>query len=133
MSIDNRKTEYYCNCKKLREYIDRINDRIDVKEERNVSKDTLDIALTVWEKLRHLCESVGVLSIPSACVGSDDNFMYTWSNSVHYMECEIFGSGEIEFFYRNKNNGEVWGKDVCLNRGFEEIFDKAVLFCMHNL
>lgn len=133
MLIDSVTIEYDRNCKKLKEYIDGINHRIYKKEEREVSKYTLDTSWIVWKKLQHLCNSVGVLTVPSACLGSDDNFMYTWSNSEHYMECEVFGNGAIEFFYRNDSNGETWGEDVYLDRGFEEILEKISLFCMKNI
>ena len=90
----------------------------------------IDAAWRVWEDLRKYFLSKGLcLEVPDACPGDTDNFMYTWSRAEHYLECEIFGSGEVEFFYRNRNSGEVWGEDATLEQGFSTtIFDKAALF-----
>jgi hypothetical protein len=55
--------------------------------------------------------------------------MYSWSKAEHYLECEISGSGEIEFFYRNRKTGEDWGKDITLEQGFStDILHYLTLF-----
>ncbi len=55
--------------------------------------------------------------------------MYTWSKSEYYLECEIFATGAIEFFYRNRNTREVRGEDTTLEQGFStDILDKVSLF-----
>jgi hypothetical protein len=72
------------------------------------------LSIMVWDRLQqvflngdHRC-----LQIPSVCPGNVSNLMYTWNKDDHYLECEIFEEGEIEFFYRNRNTGETWGEDV---------------------
>lgn len=90
----------------------------------------IDIAWQVWEKLRSYFLSNDLcLEVPDACPGQRNNFMYTWSKGEHYFECEIFGSKEVEFFYRNRNSNEVWGEDTTLGQEFSTtILDKARLF-----
>lgn len=117
-------------CQKLRVYLDSLKNEIIEAGEAQFSERVLNLSWSVWEALKSLFEAKGLcLEVPDACPGSKDNFMYTWSKSEHYLECEIFGSGEIEFFYRNRNTEEVWGEDTTLEQRFStDIFNKASLF-----
>lgn len=77
----------------------------------------IEMAGQVWEKLRTYFHAKGrFLEIPDACPGNNDNFMFTWSRKEYYFECEIFGSGEVEFFYRNRQTGQNWGEDTNLEK-----------------
>ena len=105
--------------------------RVRITGEVEFSEKVIELSWSVWEALKsQLLEVKGLhLEVPDACPGSRDNFMYTWSKAEHYFECEIFGTGEIEFFYRNRNNGQVWGEDTTLEQAFStDILDKASLF-----
>jgi hypothetical protein len=117
-------------CQGLRLYLDSLKNEVREAREAKFSERVLNLSWSVWEALKSLFEAKGLcLEVPDACPGSKDNFMYTWSKSEHYLECEIFATGEIEFFYRNRNTGEVWGEDTTLEQGFStDIFDKASLF-----
>lgn len=114
----------------LRVYLDSLKNEARVTGETEFSERVLNLSWSVWERLTSLFQARGQwLEVPDACPGSKNNFMYTWSKSEHYLECEIFGTGEIEFFYRNRNTGEVWGEDTTLDQGFSgDILDKASLF-----
>lgn len=114
----------------LRVYLDSLKNEARVTGETEFSERVLNLSWSVWERLTSLFQARGQwLEVPDACPGSKNNFMYTWSKSEHYLECEIFGTGEIEFFYRNRNTGEVWGEDTTLDLGFSgDILDKASLF-----
>ena len=48
------------------------------------------------------------LRVPSACPAPDSELMYTWRNGEHYLELEIFPEGPAEFFYKNRQTGELW-------------------------
>ena len=114
----------------LRLYLDSLKNEAKVTEEIQFSERVLNLSWSVWEKLKSSFQTRGMwLEVPDACPGSKDDFMYTWSKSEHYLECEIFGTGEIEFFYRNRNTGVVWGEDMTLEQDFSaDILDKALLF-----
>ncbi|MDB9510190.1 hypothetical protein PN499_03065 [Kamptonema animale CS-326] len=115
----------------LRLYLDSLKNEVRVTGEVEFSEKLIDLSWSLWETLKsQLFEVKGLhLEVPDACPGSRDNFMYTWSKAEHYFECEIFGTGEIEFFYRNRNNGQVWGEDTTLEQAFStDILDKASLF-----
>jgi hypothetical protein len=93
------------------------------------------LSLMVWDRLQQAVLSGDrCLQIPSICPGHASNLMYTWNRDEHYLECEIFEQGEIEFFYRNRNTGETWGEDMTsallpLDQPFsEEILQKTDLF-----
>jgi hypothetical protein len=122
--------EYLQRCQRLQEYLDSLKEEIRVVGETEFSEKVLNLSWLVWEALKSSFDSRGQrLNVPDACPGLKDNFMYTWSKSEHYLECEIFGNGEIEFFYRHRNTGEVWGEDTTLEQGFStDILDKAALF-----
>jgi hypothetical protein len=94
-----------------------------------------DVAATnyfwqVWQQLSEYFINRGFcLEVPDACPGENNDFMYTWSKAEHYLECEIFATGEVEFFYRNRKTGVVWGEDTTLEQGFSStILEKAALF-----
>ena len=69
------------------------------------------------------------LEIPDACPGESKNFMFLWDNGVHYLECEIFDNGAVEFFYKNRSTDEIWGEDTRINAKLTpEIANKLMLF-----
>lgn len=115
---------------KLRLYLDSLKNEVREARDANFSERVLNLSWSVWKALKSLFEATGrCLEVPDACPGSKDNFMYTWSESEHYLECEIFATGEIEFFYRNRKTGEVWGEDTTLEQGFStDILEKASFF-----
>ncbi|MGB0561799.1 MAG: hypothetical protein ACPGVO_08345, partial [Spirulinaceae cyanobacterium] len=87
-------------------------------------------AWSVWQSLnRYFYASGQYLEVPDACPGEDDDFMYSWSTGEHYLECELFGNGAVEFFYRNRRTNEVWGEDTIKDSRFSAaIFEKLALF-----
>jgi hypothetical protein len=117
-------------CQGLELYLDSLKNEVREARDANFSERVLNLSWYVWKALKSLFEATGrCLEVPDACPGSKDNFMYTWSESEHYLECEIFATGEIEFFYRNRNTGEVWGEDTTLEQGFStDILEKASFF-----
>ncbi|WP_293156983.1 MULTISPECIES: hypothetical protein [unclassified Microcoleus] len=117
-------------CQGLRLYLDSLKNEVREARDANFSERVLNLSWYVWNALKSLFEATGrCLEVPDACPGSKDNFMYTWSESEHYLECEIFATGEIEFFYRNRQTGEVWGEDTTLEQGFSaDILEKASFF-----
>jgi len=113
---------------KLLDYIQSLRLEIISGLETEFTLSVLKNAEQVWKKMREIFSSQGkCLEIPDACPGYNDNLMYTWLRGEHYLECEIFGSGEVEFFYRANN--EVWGEDIKLGQEFSTaIIEKAALF-----
>ena len=90
----------------------------------------LEYASKVWNDLSlSFSRNNSCLEVPDACPGQSDDFMYTWSRAEHYLECEIFGNGIVEFFYRNRNSGEVWGEETTLEQSFStSILKKVSIF-----
>lgn len=104
-----------------------------------------DKAQLIWDKLSDYFVSIGkTLEIPDACPGETDVFMLTWDNSEHYLECEVFGDGIVEFFHVDKTknktwgvqneditSGSVWGEDTTFEQDFsKEILEKVSLFTL---
>jgi hypothetical protein len=113
---------------KLMDYIHSLRSEVNASCEPEFTLSVLKKAEQVWEELRSVFSSEKkCLEVPDACPGYNDNFMYTWSKGEHYLECEIFGSGELEFFYRTNN--DVWGEDIKVGQEFSTaIIEKVALF-----
>lgn len=128
--FDENSRHQVQRCQKLQEYFDSLHDETRTTREAEFSENVLNIAWLVWNRLReHFMKNKLCLEVPDACPGQEDNFMYTWSEGEHYLECEIFGSGEIEFFYRNRENGRNWAEDTTLKQPFSKaILEKVELF-----
>jgi len=124
---DTVDSQYQQRCQGMRLYFNTLKNEV---ENTEFSEGVLDLSWSVWETLRNLFVAKDLcLEVPDACPGTRDNFMYTWSKNEHSLECEIFGTGEIEFFYRDRRNGKVWGEDTTLEQVFSiDILDKVSLF-----
>jgi hypothetical protein len=111
-------------------YISSLRSEVETNQESDFTISVLNYSWEVWQGLSKCFAERGVcLEVPDACPGQSDNFMYTWSKTEHYLECEIFGNGAIEFFYKNRKTGEVWGEDTTLEHKFSTAtLEKAALF-----
>lgn len=116
--------------KELQAYIDSLRSEVRVSYEAEFTESVLDTAWKVWESLKMAISARGLcLEVPDASPGNQNNFMYVWSKGDDYFECEIFGTGEVEFFYRNRNSGKNWGEETTIEQQFSRtILDKAALF-----
>ncbi|HEY9824766.1 MAG TPA: hypothetical protein V6D19_04910 [Stenomitos sp.] len=132
-----KEPEYIRKLIKYRKEEDRLERFIESLKSEVTKSDDSCFTITVinysWEVWKYLSKYFSdkdlCLEVPDACPGQDNNFMYTWSRGENYLECEIFGSGEIEFFYRNRKNNQVWGEDTTLEQGFStSILEKTSLF-----
>lgn len=116
----NNNFNYQQRYQKLEKYIDNLKNEVKDKKEPEFSEKVLNLSWLIWEKLEEIIKQKGfILSVPNACPGLNNNFMYTWSNTDHYLECEIFGTGEVEFFYvkyMDKKHEKVWGEDTSFDK-----------------
>jgi hypothetical protein len=114
----------------LESYMNSLRFEAESTHESEFTVFVINYSWQIWQELsKHFSEQGLCLEVPDACPGENDNFMYTWSKDEHYLECEIFGHGAVEFFYRNRKSGEIWGEDTALKYGFSmAIFKKAKLF-----
>jgi len=92
--------------------------------------DVLDNSSQVLKTLNsHFRRDHLFLEVPDACPGESDNFMFVWNKGEHYLECEIFGNGAVEFFYKNRSSDEVWGEDTTVDEKLTSaILKKLILF-----
>jgi len=114
----------------LKAYLDTLRPQANSTGIEGFTISVLDTAWQTWEKLKEYFLLKGLsLEIPDACPGQSDNLMYAWSKGEHYLECEIFGNKELEFFYQNRNTSEVWGEDTSLEQEFSAaVLEKVALF-----
>jgi len=92
--------------------------------------DVLDNSRKVLKTLNsHFRRDHLLLEVPDACPGELDNFMFAWNKGKHYLECEIFGNGAVEFFYKNRSSDEVWGEDTTVDEKLTPAtLNKLILF-----
>jgi hypothetical protein len=131
--LKSLEKEYDNRHRIFRQYLDTLVTETQDAGEFEFTRSVLEYAWQVWEILKGYYRiNCMYLEIPDACPGHSDNFMLTWSREEHYLECEIFGSGAVEFFYRNRQTGQVWGEDTTveeLKAAFPStIFGKTILF-----
>ncbi|MEH2458590.1 hypothetical protein [Nostoc sp.] len=114
----------------LKAYLDKLRPQANSTGIDGFTISVLDTAWLTWEKLKEYFLSKGLpLEVPDACPGKSNNFMYAWSKGEHYLECEILGNKELEFFYQNRNTSEVWGEDTSLEQEFSAaVLEKVALF-----
>jgi hypothetical protein len=114
----------------LQVYLESLKSEALENNESQFTVAVLEYSWQVWKSLSNYFSSKdSCLEVPDACPGDNNDFMYTWSKAEHYLECEIFGSGAIEFFYRNRKSGDVWGEDTTLGQDFSiSILEKVALF-----
>jgi len=116
---------------RLQDYLEKLRQEALAMNEVEFTVAVVDIAEQMWERLnREVVITPGKhLTIPNTCPGSNDNIMYTWFQKGHYLECEVFGDGNVEFFYRNFKDKQVWGEDTTFDKDFSiDIVDKILYF-----
>jgi hypothetical protein len=114
----------------LQHYLQQLRREATSKNQSEFTASVIDLSESVWADLRsHFQNQQVCLEVPDACPGHHNNLMYTWSKGDHYLECELFGTGEIEFFYRNRSTGDNWAEDTTLEHGFSTaIFEQLARF-----
>jgi hypothetical protein len=105
------------------------------QDRTSVSEALYTVIIKTWNLISSL---VSGIELPEACSGYRDNFMFTWKNSNHYLEVEIFLDGRLEFFYRKlgiinalgiHNTEDLWGEDTALDTPLSSsIINKLLLF-----
>lgn len=73
------------------------------------SQVTPQLARLAWDAWNSLSAATGnSLPVPDACPGSEGELLYTWDRDEHHLELEIFPAAPAEFFYRNRQTGDLW-------------------------
>ena len=107
----------------LRSYLEQL---CEDAHETGSAVDVIEAAEKVWDNLKAIYAD---LAVPDACPGNENNFMYAWNKGEHYLECEIFDTGEVEFFYKQRSTQEIWGEDATLESTFsDDILEKVSIF-----
>jgi hypothetical protein len=84
----------------LIDYLDRIT------ADNLVTAQMAGLAWDAWDKLSVAADNA--LPVPDAGPGPDGQILYTWDREEHHFELEILPASPAEFFYRNRNSGELW-------------------------
>jgi hypothetical protein len=74
-----------------------------------ITRDTAKKARRAWWVA---WEATGfALPIPAACTGPDGQLLYVWDRGRHHLELEIIPGQPAEWFYRDRQSGQLWGED----------------------
>jgi len=91
-----------------------------------ITRATAKKSWNLWLSVR---KAIGpFLPIPSAGTGPDGIMFYSWDKGDHHLEAEIFPDRDMEFFYRNRRTGELWGEDYAGGDLPSGLLDKLSLF-----
>jgi hypothetical protein len=105
----------------LIDYLDRIT------ANNQVTPQMAGLAWEAWNKLSVATENA--LPVPDAGPGPDGEILYTWDRGEHHFELEILPADPAEFFYRNRNSGELWECEYVIGQPIPEAaLAKAQLF-----
>jgi hypothetical protein len=82
-----------------------------------------------WDLWLAVRSAVGVsIPVPSAGTGPDGQMFYSWDKGIHHLEAEVFPDRAAEFFYRNRQTGELWGEDYAGGTLPDDLLAKLRLF-----
>lgn len=103
---------------------------IDGCEREEVTKGVLNLSKGVIKCLLSRIRSENkFLLIPDACPRLNNNFMYVWDDGDNYLECEVFLSGNVEFFYKERTTNHIWGIHTLIGVSIpNEVVNKLLLF-----
>ena len=106
---------------RLRQFIGNLRDKADVSSET---------ASRVWRTWREISVASGrVLRVPDASAGPDDRFIFVWNKGEHHLELEFLPDGTMEFFYKNRASGYLWGEDYKTGETLtQEVLNKLAVF-----
>jgi hypothetical protein len=104
-------TEYQLNRRRrMNSYLNSLKDEA---KRINGDESVIWLAEDLITLLIHKIAQQGkVLEIPDCCPSEsnegDFHVMFAWDKDEHYLECEIYNTGLIEFFYRNRLTNKTW-------------------------
>ena len=92
-----------------REYLNEVSLKL---PDPPITRETASYAWVAWLDVR---KATGFsLPVPAACTGPDGKLLYTWDRGRHHLELEIIPGQAAEFFYRDRETGELWGEDYTI-------------------
>jgi len=72
----------------------------------NFTKNAIHNTIKTWENINLHFSGLGKqIKVPNACPGENDNILIVWSQDSFYLECEVFGNGKREYFFRERLSG----------------------------
>jgi hypothetical protein len=92
-----------------------------------ITKATAALARLAWAMIRKASDYR--MPVPAACSGPDGQMFYSWDHGKHHLELEIIPGKAAEFFYRDRQSGELWGEDYLIGEPLSsEAIGKLKLF-----
>ena len=83
--------------------------RVSTGDHPPISPQTAILAQKAWQSI--WIASDRMISVPAACTGADGKMFYSWDRGRHHLELEIAPGQDSEFFYRDRETGELWAED----------------------
>lgn len=76
----------------------------------SIPRGMIPFAWNIWSQVRTAMR--GCILVPNASPGGEQQILYSWDNGEHHLELEVFPSGAVEWFYRNRTTGKLWSLDT---------------------
>ena len=71
---------------------------------------TAGLVKYIWDRLKGNVPGVIGLRVPVLDV-LNEGAMLTWDQGNYHLDAEIFPGQSVEFFFRNRQTGEVWNRE----------------------
>jgi hypothetical protein len=83
--------------------------RVSTGERPPITRETASLATMAWHLIWKASDYT--MPVPAACTGPDGKMFYSWDHGRHHLELEIIPGQDAEFFYRDRETGQLWGED----------------------
>lgn len=80
-----------------------------IRDAGDIDPTTAAMAWDAWKALSEVTQRS--LPVPDAAPGPNGELLYTWDKAEHHLELEFARDGSAEFFYRNRESGQLWGAE----------------------
>ena len=98
-----------------------------LSEKKQISSTTANNARSMWKRIATSTDNA--ICVPDASAGPNGEFAFIWDRGEHHLELEVMPDSTVEFFYRNRSTGALWGQDSSVSNNFPlELFQKLEHF-----
>jgi len=99
--------------KDLRRYLKQFKESYKDDDYNKASSNTLDF-------LKNLLREVPNIPFPNACPGPDAMIQLVWDKNIHFLSADIFPNGNVELFYKKRDDVTLWAEDIQFDSSLSE-------------
>lgn len=89
--------------------------------ESSLQENTGKLVKYIWYRLKNNIPGVIGLRVPVLDI-LDNGVMLTWDHGNYHLDAEVYLDEPIEFFFRNRQTGEIWNREFAATEKLPEDF-----------